>query len=65
MQTTDARSTEVLEAHLESALELAEDPEQRRHLREALQLLETVESTGPGDGVRPSSTDAERGPSTR
>lgn len=36
------RPIDPIRAHLEAALAAAEDPEQKRHLREALQLVEAV-----------------------
>jgi hypothetical protein len=36
-------SSEVIKAHLNEALILASDPKQKRHIREALQLVECQE----------------------
>jgi hypothetical protein len=43
MQTSNMNPLESTRSHLWSALEMADDPDEIRHLREALQLLEVVE----------------------
>ena len=37
------RSTDCVKDHLTEALELATDAEQKRHIREALQLMEGID----------------------
>ena len=41
------KTTEGVRKHLEEALVLAQNPEQKRHIRESVQLLESMREDAP------------------